>query len=59
MHEIKHFNKDSLLIVSLNTEAYATDYLFIHEIINKHPGVMVVVLASSASKDIISKAFTT
>lgn len=59
LHEAKHLNKNSLLIVSLNTDAYATDYLSLHEIINKNPGVMVVVLASSASKDIILKAFTT
>ena len=58
LDEVKHLNKDSLLIVSLNTEAYATDYLSIHEIINNHPGVMVVVLATAASKDIISKAYT-
>lgn len=58
LNEVKHLNKDSLLIVSLNTEAYATDYLSLHEIINKHPGIIVVILASSASKDIISKAFT-
>jgi DNA-binding NarL/FixJ family response regulator len=58
LNEVKHLNKDSLLIVSLNTEAYATDYLSLHEIINKHPGIIVVILASSASKNIISKAFT-
>ncbi len=58
MDEVKHLNKDSLLIVSLKTKAYATDYLSIHEVINKHPGVVVVVLATAASKDIISKAVT-
>ena len=56
--DVKHLNKDSLLIVFLNTEAYATDYLSIRQIINKYPGVMVVVLTSIASKDIISNAFT-
>lgn len=58
LDEVKYLNKDSLLIVSLKTEDYATDYLSIHEIVNKHPGIIVVVLTSSASKDIISKAFS-
>lgn len=58
LDDVKHLNKDSLLIVSLNTDEYVADYSSIIEIINKYPSVMVLVLASSASKDIISKAFS-
>lgn len=33
------------------------DYLSLDKIIMKYPGIMVVILAETASKDIISKAF--
>lgn len=57
LDEVKKLNKGCLLIVSLNTDTYATDFLKLNNIISNNVDISVVILATSVSKDIISNAF--
>lgn len=57
LDEVKNIDSNNLLIVSLNIETYVTDFLSIHKIISSAPGIMVVIISNSASKEIISNAF--
>lgn len=56
--DIDKFTNCNLLIATTNSETYESDYISINKISSNNPDIMVVLLITSATNEMITKAFT-